>query len=207
MLIIPGGDTLSAAAAKKAGEFYQNGGTVIATSRLPDFSAEFGRDREVRQVFSDMFGIPANQLAAGKVNVRRKEGYLAHGNQAGGKAFFLPKARPDLLRTVLKQALPIRDVDFQEAMWPPKEGREYDGALTYIHKVKNGRDIYFFANSSEHEVDTKVLLRGKKDLQIWNPHTGEIRQAELTWDTAGGSQVTRVHLVLPPVTALFYVQN
>ncbi len=207
VLIIPGGNTLSAATAKKAWEFYQNGGFVIATSRLPGFSAEFGRDREVRQVFSDMFGIPANQLAAGMVNVHRKDGYLVHGNQAGGKAFFLPKARPDLLRTVLKQALPIRDVDFQEPMWPPKEGREYDGALTYIHKVKNGRDIYFFANSSEHQVDTKVLLRGKKDLRIWNPHTGEIRQAELTGDTAGGSQVTRVHLVLPPVTALFYVQN
>jgi hypothetical protein len=207
VLIIPGGNTLSAGAATKAGEFYRNGGAVIATSRLPDFSAEFGRDKEVRQVFSQMFGIPASQLAAGTVNVLRKQGYLVHVNQAGGKAFFLPRARPDLLRTVLKQALPIRDVDFQEAMWPPKEGREYDGALTYIHKVKNGRDIYFFANSSEHQVDTQVVLRGKKDLEIWNPHTGEIRPAELSGDTAGGSQVTRVHLVLPPVTALFYVQN
>ena len=37
----------------------------------------------------------------------------------------------------------------------------YNGALTYIHKVKNGRDIYFFANSSEKPVDTKVVLRGE----------------------------------------------
>ena len=30
-------------------------------------------------------------------------------------------------------------------MWPVKMGRAYDGALTYLHKVKDGRDIYFFA--------------------------------------------------------------
>jgi hypothetical protein len=207
VLIVPGGNTLSAAAAKKAGEFYQKGGTVIATSRLPYLSAEFGRDREVQQVFSEMFGMPADQLAAGRVNIRQKDGYLEHGNKAGGKAYFLPGGRLDLLPIVLKRALPTRDVEFQEGMWPQKEGREYDGALTYIHKVKNGRDIYFFANSSKNQVDTKVVLRGKKHLEIWNPHAGEIQQAEFTQDTAGGSQITRVHLVLPPVTALFYVQN
>ena len=207
VLIIPGGNTLSAAAAKKVGEFYQNGGTVVATRRLPYLSAEFGRDKEVQRVVSDMFGIPSNALVAGTVHTDQKRGYLVRTNKAGGRAFFLPRGEPELLNAVLKQVLPVRDVDIREAIWPLKEGREYDGALTYIHKVKNGRDIYFFANSSERQVDTKVVLRGKKDLSIWNPHTGAREQAQATLAKAGGGEVTVVRLVLSPVSSLFYVQE
>jgi hypothetical protein len=84
-----------------------------------------------------------------------------------GRAFFLPKAEPNLLN----------------------------------------EDIYFFANSSEKPVDTKVVLRGKKDLAIWNPHTGEREQARATRGEASGQPVTTVGLVLPPVTSLFYIQE
>ena len=88
-------------------------------------------------------------------------------------------------------------------MWPVKMGTAYDGALTYIHKVKDGHDIYFFANSTEKPVDTKVVLRGTKNLTIWNPHTGERAAAEFT----AGAGTTTVHLVLAPVTSLFYIQE
>ena len=45
MLILPAGDVLSAAAAKKIKEFYDQGGTVIATEQLPTHSSEFGKDQ------------------------------------------------------------------------------------------------------------------------------------------------------------------
>jgi hypothetical protein len=86
-----------------------------------------------------------------------------------------------------------------------KQGPNYDGALTYIHKVKNGRDIYFFANSSAKPVDTKFVLRGRKTLKIWNPHTGTQEQAEFTPGEANGQPVTTVRLVLPSVASLFYI--
>ena len=108
---------------------------------------------------------------------------------------------------MLKQALPLRDVEFQEEMWPIKEGRAYNGALTYLHKAKNGQDIYFFANSAEKHVDTEVILRGKKNLQIWNPHTGEQEPVRSTHTTAGGTHTTTVRLVLPPFSSLFYIQE
>ena len=44
-----------------------------------------------------------------------------------------------------------------------------DGALTCLHKVKDGRDIYFFANSQDVPVDTKVVLRGAKNLALPRP--------------------------------------
>ena len=116
VLIVPGGNTLSYAAARKTGEFYQKGGTVIATSRLPYLSAEFGRDHEVQQAISEMFGIPMDAVRSGDIKIEKSVGYLVHRNRAGGGAFFLPKATPDLFETVLKQALPIRDVEFRKEM-------------------------------------------------------------------------------------------
>jgi len=206
-LIVPGGNTLSSAAARKIGEFYQKGGTVIATSRLPYLSAEFGRDHEVQQAISEMFGIPVDAVMSGHIKIEKSAGYLVHRNQAGGRAYFLPKAAADLFKTVLKQAFPIRDVEFRKEMGPLEKGRAYAGALTYIHKVKNGRDIYFFANSSEKRVDTNVVLRGRKELTIWNPHTGEKEQATLTHAKAGGTDVTTVRLVLPAVASRFYIRE
>jgi hypothetical protein len=88
-----------------------------------------------------------------------------------------------------------------------KRGPDYDGALTYIHKVKNDRDVYFFANSSPKAIDTKVVLRGKKTLRIWNPHTGEQQAAEFTQGEANGQPVTTVRLVLPSVSSQFLIQE
>jgi len=207
VLIVPGGNTLSHAAARKIQEFYQSGGTLIATSSLAYRSAEFGHAREVQQIVSAMFAAPVDAMVSGHIKIEDGSGYSVHRNAAGGAAFFLPKAQPDQLKAVLKQALPLRDVEFQEEMWPIKEGRAYDGALTYLHKVKYGQDIYFFANSSEKHVDTQVVLRGRKDLQIWNPHTGEQEPARSTHTAAGGSPTTAFRLVLPPFSSLFYIQE
>jgi hypothetical protein len=60
VLIVPGGDTLSVAAAAKIKEFYDKGGVVISTSKLPTKSAEFGRDKEIQKMVGDVFGLPVN---------------------------------------------------------------------------------------------------------------------------------------------------
>jgi hypothetical protein len=210
VLMVPGGDTISAAAAKKILEFYRSGGTVIATHKLPSKSAEFNRDKEVQQMVGEVFGFPAGGPVTAEIRpvVDDFKNYFANHNQAGGKSFFLPQPDIKLLGTVLKEAIPVADVDIQQApMWPVKMGPAYDGALTYIHKVKDGRDIYFFANSQDTPVDTKVVLRGQKSLALWNPHTGERQKAETTQAEAGGQPVTTVHLVLAPVTAVFCVKE
>ena len=157
------------AAAAKIKEFYDKGGMVIATTALPTKSAEFGHDKEVRQAIADVFGVTHD--GAVSADVRRAQDrqnfyvfwYYIKKNKAGGQAIFLPNTHPWLMDFALKQVLPLRDVDIQEPMGVLKRGPDYDGALTYIHKVKNDRDIYFFANSSPKAIDTKVVLRGKKD--------------------------------------------
>ncbi|HWB86094.1 MAG TPA: glycosyl hydrolase [Bryobacteraceae bacterium] len=206
VLIIPGGDTISAAAANKILAFYRGGGTVIATRKLPSLSAEFGRNQEVRQAMDEIFGVPKDEPMTAEIRARIDDykTYFFKKNDAGGRGIFIPQPDPNLMEAVLKEVDAVPDVDIQQPiMWPVKMGTAYDGALTYIHKVKDGRDIYFFANSTEKPVDTKVVLRGKKNLTIWDPLTGEKSPAELT----AAADTTTIHLVLPPVTSLFYVQN
>jgi hypothetical protein len=211
VLIVPGGDTLSVTAATKIREFYEKGGVVIATSRLPNKSAEFGRDKEIQKMVADVFGLPVDDPPAADLqramNGRLVTFYFHKRNKAGGRAYFLPKPEPWVVEWALGQVLPLRDVNIQEPMPLLKKGPDYDGALTYIHKVKDGRDIYFFANSTDRAVDTKVVLRGRKTLTIWNPHTGEQERAEFTPGEANGQPVTTVRLALPPVTCTFYVQE
>lgn len=204
VLIVPGGDTLRLATARKIREFHDKGGVVIATSRLPFRSAESGHDKDVQEAVGAIFGIPADAVARGDLHINTATGYYATArNQAGGRAFFLPKPKVQTMQAVLAAVLPVRDVDIREALWPLKPGEAYDGALTYIHKVKDGRDIYFFANSSDRAVNTAVVLRGSKALSIWDPHTGQTGPAE--YSRAGA--VTKVKLALPPVSSRFYVQE
>jgi hypothetical protein len=211
VLIVPGGDTLSVAAAARIKEFYDKGGVVIGTSKLPTKSAEFGRDKEIQKMVADVFGLPVDDPPT--ADLQRAMGgrlvtfYYSKRNAAGGRAYFLPKPEPWVVQWALGQVLPVRDVNIQVPMPLLKKGPDYDGALTYIHKVKNGQDIYFFVNSTDKPVDTKVVLRGRKALRIWDPHTGDSQPAELTPGEASGQPVTTVHLLLPPVSSLFYVQE
>lgn len=211
VLILPGGRVLSATAALKLREFYEKGGQVIATGMLPTQSAEFGRDKEVQQAMEEVFGVSPD----GTVNadVRRAQDrenlyvfwYFIRKNKAGGTAIFIQQPHPWLLDFVLKQVLPVRDVDIHEPMAPLRRGPDYDGALTYIHKVKDDRDIYFFANSSPRAIDAEVILRGEKALRIWNPHTGEQERAEFAHAETAGQPTTKLRLVLPSVSSVFFI--
>ncbi len=211
VLILPAGDVLSVAAAKKIKEFYDQGGAVIATDQLPTRSAEFGKDKDVQQAMSDIFGVAKDEPL--KADLKRAQDrqnyyvfwYYIKKNNAGGQAYYLPNTHPWLLDNILNLALPVRDVNIQEPLGELRYGAEYEGALTYIHKVKDNRDIYFFANSSPKDIDTKVVLPGHKTLTIWNPHTGAQEPAEITPGNANGQLITTVRLKLASVSSLFFV--
>ena len=47
------------------------------------------------------------------------------------------------------------------------------GKFNYIHKIKDGKHIYFFSNSSDETVSTTVFLRGKLQPEKWNPYNGQ----------------------------------
>jgi hypothetical protein len=207
VLIMPGGDTFSAAAAKKVLEFYRAGGTVVATSKLPIKSAEFNRDMEIKAMVAEVFGISDDNPMTAQVSISADDfnSFFKNHNAAGGRSFFIPRLDIKMLGIVLKEAIPVKDVDIQQAPnWPFKTLADYDGSLTYTHKVKDGRDIYYFSNSTDKAIDTKVAFRGAKDLELWNPITGEIRKADFVKTDVNGKPVTTAKLVIPPVSAIVY---
>ena len=113
-----------------------------------------------------------------------------------------------MVQAILREALPVWDVAISEPMRPVVIGPGYNGSLTYIHKVKDGRNLYFFANSSDNPIDTSVALRGGLNLSLWNPMDGQVRAAEVSHSKhASGQDLTTIRLQLKPVTAAFFVEN
>ena len=210
VLILPGCETISLKTAEKIRDFYRGGGTVIATGVLPKYSAEFDKDRDVHKVIGDVFGIPeyGPMKAAIRAYTDDFKTYFTYRNEAGGKSYFLPRPDPKMLTDVLNESLPVRDVNIQmRPTWPVKMNMEYDGALTYIHKVKDGKDIYFFANSTNQPIETSVVLRGEKNLALWDPYSGKKEELKTNVSKKADQSVTSVPLELKALTSVFYVEE
>jgi len=178
VLIMPGMRTIRLSTLQKIKEFHDQGGKVIATTRLPDTSAEFGKDAEMRQIVGEMFG---------------KDG--------GGKARFIASPTAGALKAALDDALATYDVAFE------KDIAVAGGNLSYLHKVVDGRNVYFFGNSSDGAVDVPVKLRGRLSLRQWDPHTGEISPCEATSSRENGMDITRAQLKLAPVKSAFFISE
>ena len=210
VLILPGCETISLKTAQKIKEFYLAGGTVIATTVLPKRAAEFGKDSEVQQIIGEVFGISeyAPMKAAIRAYTDDFKSYFAYKNNAGGRSYFLPRPDPKMITDVLNEAVPVRDVNIKlEPTWPVKMGRNYDGAVTYIHKVKDGKNIYFIVNSTNKPIETTVRLRGKQNLALWNPHTGERENLNADVSETGGQPVTTVPLSLGAMKSVIYIDR
>ena len=106
-----------------------------------------------------------------------------------------------LLKTILDESGNKWDTRFE------KECPVTGGNLTYIHKIQNGKNRWFFANSSDNNVDVPVILKGRLRLQIWNPQTGKISKCESTTESLDNIYFTRLQLKLNPVESLFIVSE
>ena len=124
-----------------------------------------------------------------------------HRNAAGGRAWFLPLPQVAALKAVLDEALPAGDVVFETGVETP------NGNLSYIHKVKEGRHLYFFGNSSDRAVEVPVRLRGRLTLQAWDPHSGRRSDLPATLVRSGSQDLTRVVLRLEAIRSLFLVAD
>ncbi len=215
LLIMPSGKVLSVETLRKIRDYYRSGGKILATNLLPSRSAEFGQDAEAVALVREIFGIdPEAPMPARQVS---------SSNENGGKTIFLPQAESTALAAAIDSLLPDPDVRVDPVETLAAAGlpgqpllgveRFRDlpadelGMFSYIHKQKEGQDIYLFANSTDKPVDTQVSLKGKLKLEKWNPHTGTIGKWEdVEYDRhADGTIYTRIRLMLEPVSAVFAI--
>ena len=185
VFVLPGHKTIRWSNLARIKEFYDAGGKVIATGTLPFKSAEFGHDADVVRTVGAMFGAKESSTSTD---------YSLKENSHRGMAIHLNVLSGTTLRKALDAALDVYDVEF-----------ESDKVLRYIHKIKGGRHIYMFANISPRTVDTRARLRGRVQPDFWNPHTGEISQAECAHEVEAGMDVTVVRITLAPFKSVFVV--
>jgi hypothetical protein len=87
-----------------------------------------------------------------------------------------------------------------------KMDRDYAGGVTYAHKVRGGKDIYLFVNTTDTPMSTIVTVRGSKpSLEYWDPHTGERVPVDTTIKTEGSISTTSFSLSLDKLHGMFVV--
>ena len=185
VMILPSIRVISKSNLEKIYEFYQNGGIVISVGSLPVMATEEKDNEAVASLIKAMFGESAE-------SAKSKE--IEKTNDKGGKLYHLVQVSK--LGNVLKKAYTDYDVTVSTVA-------ERGGHFTYIHKVRDDRNIYFFANSSDVSVNPTITLRGEfKALEVWNPMTGE--KTPLTVTAKDGK--TTFKLEFEAVTSLIVIE-
>jgi hypothetical protein len=187
VLILPGHETIRWSSLQKIKAFYEQGGAVIATGRLPSKSAEFSHDDDVLQAVAAMFG-PVEPEASDA------PGFDLRRSPRGGQALRLRARNAEGLLEALDAARPHYDVSFEPGQ-----------ALRYIHKTWQGRHVYFFANLDPTLTESLVTLRGRRDLEAWDPHTGRSEPLQATHSRKSGIELTHIRLALPHLKSVFLV--
>lgn len=222
LVIVPSQFIVRPGTLRKLKAFYEAGGKVLFTGEVALRSALIGRDAEVQSLMQDLTGSAAQP----------SESFcMTHAN--GGAVAYIPEVTAQTLREALERLVPDADVlvtplpqlehedtgdvvfgvDYSEtsglfaAFGAPlkKLPDNLMGELSYVHKIKEGRDLYYFINTTDHPLSTTVKLRGKMSLEAWNPHDGSISPWESKEEKIGDTDYTVLTLSLEPVSAVFAV--
>lgn len=206
VLILPGQRVISLEALRKIKEYYDNGGAVVATSLLPSKSSEFtgshtdavANDRQVCQIIKSIFGVdPLQKISQERVSE-------LNVNKKGGKAIFIGKPDAKLLSQTFDKLNISADVVFEGNPSPTSGG----GMFSVLHKNRDGRDIYYFANSSDELVETSVSVRGRIVPELWNPADGEMSKIDgVKYVKIGGEMYTKFPFKLDAVSSVFVVST
>lgn len=186
VLVIPSCKTISVSNLKKVKDFYEGGGSIIFTTRLPSISVEFGKNEEIIRLIKSIF-----------TNSESDKGVI-HTNKQGGKAVFISEPGEVNLREYLSKVCSSFDVNY-----PVSED------IRYLHKVIDGQDVFYFANIGNESVDLPVTLRGNIKFQNWNPHTGEITniKSNNNFDSKRLKESTVANLSLKSFQSCFWIGN
>jgi len=205
VLILPGQTVISLKALQRIKAYYDNGGVVVATSLLPSKASELtgnvkvtiANNQKVQAIIQEMFGIDSSKPMPEGVSIVK-------ANKMNGRSVFIRKPDGNLMSLTLNKLNIDADVNFEGNPSPSSGG----GMLSFIHKQKDNREIYYFANSSDETVETTVEVRGKIIPVLMNPTNGEsdlIKDVE--YIKKNGKDYTRFPLKLIAVTSTFVVSE
>ena len=194
-LIITGCKIISLKTLQKVKNYFDQGGLVISTGQLPFKSSEMGEDEKVKALILEIFKVNPEAIEISELQI--------NSNSAGGKAIHISKPNENTLSEALKASM-VTDVAFNPN---PKLSTDM-GKFNYVHKVKDGKDFYFFSNSSDETITTEITLQGKHYLFNADPHNGHIEKIKnLTHSKFNNQEFTKATLMLKPVSSTFWISN
>jgi hypothetical protein len=185
VLIVPSCNTMSVSNLQKIKEFYEQGGKVIFTGRLPMKSVENGKDKVLFDILNLIF--PSTDATTD----------LKQSNENGGLAFLLRHPNEEILRKILVETSIMFDVDYS-----------VNPNIRYIHKVADNHDLFYFANIGDTPVNTSVSIRGTFTLKSYDPHSSRIEPVEtkIIQNNQGMKSVS-AQLILQPFHSCFWVSE
>lgn len=197
-VVLPGCEVISVKTLEKLKEYYDNGGKIISTYRLPSKSAEKDMDDKVQEIIQYIFGQDAyNSKVEGRV-------YKNQG-KTGGSAFFIHSyaygsheyyKNPSLMEIAIDESIRTRDISFKGA------NTYGEGYISYIHKTSEESDVFFIANTGNEKYTGTVTLKGTFRPVILNPHTGEITVPEYKQYKLNGNKVTNVKIEISSLRSI-----
>lgn len=198
-LILPPMTTIRTESLEKIKEFYDSGGTVIAFRRLPNASAEKGRnDQNIRSMLKKIFDIAStnefNVLPRVHGIIEKRIDVLKHENKQKGKAFFVP-GDENLVAESISTAFP-QDVVVSKShpislLNNPLAERD----VFHTHQKMGDIDIYFLFNTKAEARRLSFAFRVRGEPEIWNAFTGETRPVH-RFEHQG--EITKVRLEMEP---------
>ena len=187
VLIVPPVEVIPWGTLSKALAFFQQGGTLLAYGFLPTQSATPGKSAaDIAALRGEIWGAAAPGLVACKTNA------------AGGRSYLLPdKPTPEQLQQVL-----AGDAGIHPTLEVIKG--ETDHWLHVLHRVKEGRDVFFITNQNHLGEPRAFRFRvtAKGEPECWDPMRNEIttpRSRRLTPDSV------EIDLTLAPLESTLLV--
>lgn len=124
------------------------------------------------------------------------------------KTFFLKRGYGSILFSPNGDALDKMNVSKDMAIEGDPDLTTGNGCFSYIHKARGSADIYFFGNSSDTDLATRVELRGTLKPELWDPATGEIRRiADVKLTKKSDGTYTSFFLSVPRLSAVDIVSR
>jgi hypothetical protein len=171
VIVLPAMKVIARAALARIRRFYEQGGTVVAYGSLPSGSTDEGwNDPQVADSIRAIFGVAPD---AGQDTSSR--------NAQGGQSFFIAGDLERVAATIDRARL----ADFQVVEGSAER-------LFYLHRVKDGRDLYWIANDDPAARKLVLSLAASGAPELWDPDRGTRRV--LPYTVRDGRTVLAVEL-------------
>ena len=163
--------------------FYNKGGSIASLTMLPIEFLETEKNNAPKQI-KNLFNVDPVPIYR-SIADGRKIGNRVVSKKGRGKAFFLQNAglhrtKPkNLIKKILGSCI-VADVTIS------------DDNIFYLHRIKDGYDIYFLVNSTQTpKENVEISFEKVAKPELWNPNTGETSPVNIYSVKKG-----RLHLTL-----------